>query len=261
MRTRAALTRAAFTRAALAGGMLAILLASAAGAEECGAVGAPKNISEFLGASFAGQVAWKADGENATRAHVLNHCTTIYLKHPSVIYFVANNYYKALSGDGAASYVAIQVARLQKQTQSELEATIQRNDGWTSDGKTAAPGFNSQAIDGVDAKAFFALHRASPFNPATLQYDGVPWHGVPANGKAASSRRPVQFAWDSVDLFERFPDRALLSNRLYAFKFNPAGNTGIPFDAGVLETEELRIRIFSPLWSQDNFEYVVRFAN
>jgi hypothetical protein len=62
-------------------------------------------------------------------------------------------------------------------------------------------------------------------------------------------------------LFARFPDRALLSDRLYAFKFNPAGNTGIPFDAGVLETEELRIRIFSPLWSQDTFEYTIRFAS
>ena len=58
-----------------------------------------------------------------------------------------------------------------------------------------------------------------------------------------------------------FPARALLSNRLYAFKFNPAGNSGIPFEVGVTATEELRIRVFSPLWSQDESEYLIRFAN
>ena len=248
-------------RATVTCGILAIVLASSAAAQECGAVGAPKSIGEFLGESYTGQVAWKADGESATRAHVLNRCTTIYLKHPSVVYLLANNFYKALSGDGGASYVAIQVARLQKLPQRQREATVQRNEGWTSDGKTAVPGFNSQAIKGVDAKAFFALHRALPFDPTKLQYAGIPWHAVPVSGKAASSERPEIFAWDNVELFDRFPGRALLSNRLYAFKFNPAGNTGILFDVGVTETEELRIRVFSPLWSQDELEYIIRFAN
>lgn len=248
-------------RAFTGGSLLAMALACSAAAQECGAVGAPKSIQEFLGESYAGQVAWKADGQGATRAHVLNRCTTIFMRRPAVVYLLANNFYKALSGDGEASYVAIQVARLQRPPQRQLEATIQRNEGWNSDSRTAVPGFSSQAVRGVDAKAFFALHRALPFDPARFQYAGTPWHAVPAGGKAASSERPEVFAWTDVELFDRFPARALLSNRLYAFKFNPAGNTGIPFDVGVTATEELRIRVFSPLWSQDEFEYIIRFAN
>jgi hypothetical protein len=247
--------------ATLTSGLLAMVLASSAAAQECGAVGGPKNIGEFLAQDYTGQVAWKADGENAARAHVLNRCTTIFLRRPPVIYLLVNNFYKALSGDGTASYVAVQVARLQQLSQRQREPTIQRNEGWSSGGNTAAPGFNPQPIKGIDAKAFFALHRASPFDPSVLQYAGIPWHAVPAGGKVASSERPEIFAWANVEMFDRFPDRALLSSRLYAFKFNPAGNTGIPFDVGVTGTEEVRLRVFSPLWSQDESEYIIRFAN
>jgi hypothetical protein len=156
--------------------------------------------------------------------------------------------------------VAVQIARLQEQKQTDLNATIQRNENWTRDGKKPTPGFNSHPVKGIDAKAFFALHRAASIDERKLMFLNVPWHATPIDGNISSLDVREKFSW-SLDLFDREPGRSLLSNRLYGFKFNPKVNSGVPFDVGVDGTQELHIHIFSPLWSADDREYTLRFRN
>jgi hypothetical protein len=169
------------------------------------------------------------------------------------------------AGDGSASFIAVQVAKLQEQEQALLDATVERNDKWCREigpsnvCKDAIPqdGFSQHGFRGITAKKFFELHAASPFDDTALAYKGLWWHATPIGGVSSSSENPDRYSWN-LDMFTQFPDRALLSNRLYGFKFTSRDYSEVGFNVKIYGTEEVALRIMSPLWSDGPAQYVLK---
>jgi hypothetical protein len=209
-------------------------------------------------------VAWLKFGENSFNYFLLDNCHRIFVGKADILYFVVNTMFKHESGDGSSSFVAVQVAKLQSVTQRTVEPTIERNDKWCREVDASnlckdtviQTGFKQQGIKGLTARQFFELHRAVPFDDGAIKYKSLWWHGTPIGGVSGSADRAAQYSWD-LDMFGLFPDRTLLSSRLYGFAFSRDASQ-VPFEIGIRGAEELRFRIMSPLIPGDPDEYVLQ---
>jgi hypothetical protein len=228
----------------------------AGGDEFCGPISEKRQGNrQFFVGELAGKVAWLKDGESSSTFHLLDDCNTLYIKKAERLYFVINNVFEPRDGDGKASFVAVQVARLQS-TEQKAGVVVERNDDWIRD-NIVQPGFAGHEIKVMPPNQFFELHKKSPFNDQTLRFGQWWWHATPAGGSFSSSYDPEKWSWDE-ELFRANSNRVLLSNRLYGFKFNADGNSGVPFDIRVKGTQQVNIRVFSPLWPETVGVHVIK---
>ena len=245
--------------ARLLAALLSIVCFDVARAQQCANPGTPLNYTEFFSSNYAGRVAWvrEQDDENY---YLLEECTKLPMRRRTRAYFVVNNTFVPRTGDGRASFVAIQIARTQARPQLEKDVLIDRNDPWCRvfpPATVCAPhsGFSPQPIAGISPKQFFDLHEADPFDETKLAFGKLLWHATPIGGVAGSEAFRRRLIWRH-SVFDQPPGKVLFSNRLYAFAFNEQGNTGVPFDIGVNGTEAISMRVSSPLWPEAS-EYLI----
>ncbi|WP_152535748.1 hypothetical protein [Bradyrhizobium sp. Ai1a-2] len=220
------------------------------------------NSDEFFTNEYSGRVAWLREGEGSATYYLLNDCTKLHVDRAEILYFVVNAVFKPQPGDGTASFVALQVARLQTQRQAALEATIERKGTWcrkpnqqnACDDPVEQKGFNQTAMPNITAKKFFDLHTTSPFDDSAIATRGLYWHNTPIGGVVPSNARPETYSW-ALDTFAEYPDRTLLSNRLYRFEFAPNGDNEVPFDIRIRGTQAVSFRIKSPIWGEETYQY------
>jgi hypothetical protein len=235
-------------------------------AAECPVVGRILNGDQFFTKEYSGKVAWLKFGENSSSYYLLDDCNTIYATASNILYFTINTMFSPRSGDGSASFVSVQVAKLQK-LQQTAEPTIERNDKWCREldsskackDTVTQDGYNPQAVKGMTAQKFFDIHLAVPFDDTTLKYNELWWHATPVGGVMSSSERPERYSWNH-DIFKKYPDRTLLSNRLYGFAFSSRDYSEAPFFVRIRGTEEVRIKVMSPLWPADPAEHTIRIG-
>jgi len=226
-------------------------------AQECGPVGADVIKGDsFLVNDRSGQLAWLKDGENSANHYILSGCNILYVRKAQTLYFKLNNAFRARGADGKASFVAVQIARVQETDQAVLDITIERNDDWARN-NIPQDGFGPVAVKDTSPQNFMQLHSKLPFKDDSLRFKTFWWHATPNGGAFSSSDNPAWWVWD-LPLLNAIPKRTLLSNRLYKFDFNPDGNTGIPFFVRTNGTEQMIIRIFSPIWPDTIWTFTLK---
>jgi hypothetical protein len=219
---------------------------------------------EYLTDNYRGRLAWLPFGPNSDRYYVLDGCNTLYIGQKQTLYFTVNAIFSPNGGDGTASYVAVQVAKLQKGEQQYVDVAIERNDKWCRDVTSSGScqdnirqdGFRMKTITGLTPRGFFDLHTQVPFNDQALKFRDLWWHGTPVGGTSSSRDQPPRFNWP-LDIISLNPKRVQLSNRLYGFAF---GATDVPFEVGIRGTESTVIRVMSPAWPDDTAEYTLNLV-
>jgi len=234
-----------------------LLALSATSEARCPAIGGniQSGDAQFLTPDLSGRLAYLKDGANSKTYYVLDDCNEIYVDGPTTLNFVINNVFTPKEADGKASFVAVQVAKLQAGKQKDLEVTLERSDGWQRNRVTQF-GFGPVSLKNLTPSAFFAIHTAAPFDDTVLKYKDWWWHATPVDGSASSSDRPDKWVWMD-DVFSDKSDRVLLSNRLYRFAFASGNNSGVPFYVKINKTEIVYIRYFAPSWADEPQTYIL----
>jgi hypothetical protein len=222
------------------------------------------HFEEFFKSEFSGRVAWLRNGPDSQRYYLLENCNKLLIGDNDTLYFTINTIFSPQAGDGTASFVAVQVARLQSVDQRVVDATIERNDKWcrelsaTGQCLDGVPqyGFSQSPVGGLAPKAFSDLHDRVPFDDAVLKHNDLWWHATPNGSRTSSRDQARRLSW-SLGLFSQQPTRTLLSNRLYGFAFGSTTYSEVPFEIRVRGTQTATLRVQSPLWPDDPAEYTL----
>lgn len=249
----------------LCGAIAALLMTSsvALGAD-CTVPNKSLHFGEFFKSEFSGRVAWLRNGPDSQRYYPLETCNKLFIGDDDILYFTVNTIFSPQGGDGTASFVAVQVARLQSGDQKAVDATIERNDKWCRElsgtgkclDKVPQYGFSQSPVGGLGPRAFSDLHDRIPLDDRLLKHNDLWWHATPNGGTTSSSDQARRLSW-SLDLFSQQPTRTLLSSRLYSFAFGSKTYSEVPFEVGVRGTQTAIIRVVSPLWPDDPAEYTL----